>query len=43
MKPNSDKSRLIVRYVSDADLTLNINRDIISNCKSEKLLSVTKD
>ena len=43
MKDNSDKSPLLLNFESDVDVTANINRDIISNSKSEKLLGVTTD
>ena len=40
MKANSDKSHLLLSTESDLDVTANINEDIISNSKSEKLLGV---
>ena len=43
IKANSDKSHLLLSTKSDVDITANVNEDITSNTKSEKLLGVTID
>ena len=43
MKANDDKSHLLLNSESDVVVTANINEDIISNSKAEKLLGFTID
>ena len=43
MKADSDKSHLLLSSKSDVDVTAQVNRDIVSNSKSEKLYGVTID